>query len=85
MSEMLVLLLAFCAALVLALGGWLRASKKQGTLEGKVDAGRVQLDKAKRVLSELAKAVPSGRTLAARLRARMLHKADDDRPDPPVS
>ena len=79
------LLLAFCAALVLALGGWLRASNKQGTLEGQVDAGRMQLDKAKRVLSELSRAVPSGRTLAARLRARMLHKAPDDRPDPPVS
>jgi len=82
---MLVLLLAFCAALVLALAGWLRASKKQGTLEGKVDAGRVQLDKAKRVLAELARAVPRGRTLATRLRARMLHKAPDDRSDPPVS
>jgi cytochrome c-type biogenesis protein CcmH/NrfG len=84
MSELLVLLLAVCAALVLALGGWLRASKRQGTLEGKVDAGRVQLDKAKRVLKELARAVPSGRALAARLRARMLHQNSDDRSDPPV-
>ena len=82
---MLVLLLAFCAALVLALAGWLRASKKQGKLEGQVDAGRIQLDKAKRVLAELAKAVPRGRTLPTRLRARMLHKDSDDRPDPPVS
>ena len=84
MSELLALLLAFCAALVLALGGWLRASNKQGNLEGRVDAGRIQLDKAKRVLAELSRKVPRGLALAARLRARMLHKSPDDRPDPPV-
>ena len=83
MSELLALLLAFCAALVLALAGWLRASKKHGRLEGKFDAGRIQLERTKRVLAELSRAIPRGRELAARLRARMLHKPDD-RTDPPV-
>jgi len=84
MSELLALLLAFCAALVLALAGWLRASKKHGRLEGKFDAGRIQLERTKRVLAELSRKVPRGLALAARLRARMLHKSPDDRPDPPV-
>jgi hypothetical protein len=79
MSELVVLLAAAGVGLLLAVGGWLRASKREGKLEEEADAGRAQLAGTRRVLAIMSRPIARGRGLAARWRARMLHRdADDD-------
>ena len=78
MSELVVLLAAVGVGLALAVGGWLRASKREGKLEEESDAGRARLAGTRRVLAIMSMAVPRGRGLSSRWRARMLHRDTDD-------
>jgi len=84
MSELVVLLAAVGVGLALAVGGWLRASKREGKLEEESDAGRARLAGTRRVLAIMSMAVPRGSALIGRWRDRMLHRDADDG-DPPVS
>ena len=78
MSELVVLLAAAGVGLALAVGGWLRASKREGKLEEEADAGRAQLAGTRRVFAIMSRPIARGIGLSSRWRARMLHRDTDD-------